>query len=319
MDGDPSLDRGNGELGVKMPVTESFGGIRRAHSAAYAVVTPMRDEERYFPAALASMVAQTATPHRWVIVNDGSRDRTGELIDEAARRHQWIRAVHRGDRGFRQAGGGVISAFYDGYAVIAGDPWKFVVKCDGDISFAPDFFERCLREFEADPKLGIGGGTCCKPSQGEPVPEFAGEPSFHVRGPMKIYRRGCLEAIGGLIQAPGWDTVDQVTANMLGWGTRTFPDIVLVHHRPTGGAYGTWSDSIKNGLANYITGYQPLFMACKCLRRTLRRPHLAGLAMGIGFLKGYFRRIPRVRNRAMIRYLRDQQWRALTLQKSLWR
>jgi len=135
---------------------------------------------------------------------------------------------------------------------------------------------------------------------------------------MKIYRRECFAAIGGLIQAPGWDTVDQVTAAMLGWKTRTFFDIPLVHHRPTGGAYGIWRDSIKNGMANYVTGYQPLFMACKCVRRTFRRPHRAGVALWLGFMQGYWRRIPRVPNAAMIRYLRRQQWRALTFQSSLW-
>jgi len=212
----------------------------------------------------------------------------------------------------------VIAAFYDGWSAISPVAWDYVVKCDGDISFAPDYFARCLAEFAADPKLGIGGGICCQPSPDGRTPEFAGEPPFHVRGPMKIYRRECFAAIGGLIQAPGWDTVDHVTANMLGWTTRTFAHIPLIHHRATGGAYGTWSDSVKNGLANYITGYQPLFMACKCLRRTLRRPHLAGIGLGVGYLKGYWRRIPRVRNRDMIRYLRRQQWRALTLRKSLW-
>jgi len=288
-------------------------------SLSYIVITPVRNEEEYLPAAIASMVAQTLPPLRWVLVDDGSSDRTGPLIDEAAATHPWIRAVHRRDRGSRQAGGGVIAAFYDGYAIVAGDRWNYAVKCDGDVSFAPDFFEKCLREFEVDPKLGIGGGICCKPSAGGREPEFEGEPAFHVRGPMKIYRRECFEAIGGLIQAPGWDTVDQLTATMLGWKTRTFPHIPLVHHRPTGGAYGSWNDSIKNGFANYVTGYQPLFMACKCVRRSFRRPHWAGLALWLGFMKGYLRRIPRAQNRDMIRYLRRQQWRALTLQSSLWR
>jgi biofilm PGA synthesis N-glycosyltransferase PgaC len=286
---------------------------------SYSVVTPVRNEAEYLPATIASMVAQTVLPRRWVLVDDGSRDQTGRLIDEAAATHPWIRAVHRKDRGSRQAGGGVIAAFYDGYALIVRDPWDAVVKCDGDISFAPDFFERCLREFQADSELGIGGGICCKPSPGDPpAPEFAGEPPFHVRGPMKIYRRQCFEDIGGLIQAPGWDTVDQLTANMLGWKTRTFPDIALIHHRPTGGAYGSWNDWVKNGLANYITGYQPVFMACKCLRRALRRPHLAGLALWVGFMKGYFRHIPQVGNPDMIRYVRNQQIRALLFRKSLW-
>jgi len=292
-------------------------------SFQYVVVSPIRNEEEYFPLTIASMGAQTTKPLTWVLVDDGSSDRTGVLIDEVASQYPWVIAVHRNDRGSRQAGSGVIEAFYDGYARVADRHWDFIVKLDGDLSFGADYFESCLQEFQGDPNLGIAGGTCCRVVDGRPVTEFEGEPTFHVRGPTKIYRRRCFDAIGGLIQAPGWDTVDQIKANMLGWKTLTFQHIYLVHHRPTGGAYGSWANWVKNGLANYITGYHPVFMACKCLKRSIVRPSPAGMKEGLGlwcgFMKGYVRRIPRVADPAIIRYLRTQQWRALTFRQSLWR
>ncbi|MGH8615861.1 MAG: glycosyltransferase family 2 protein [Gammaproteobacteria bacterium] len=291
-------------------------------SPRYVVISPIRNEEEYLALTIASMCAQTAKPLKWVLVDDGSSDRTGALIEEAAKQHPWIVAVHRKDRGSRQAGAGVIEAFYDGYDLVANDQWDFIAKFDGDLSFGPDYFESCLREFQADLNLGIAGGTCCKVIDGRLVAEFGGEPAFHVRGPTKIYRRQCFDSIDGLIQAPGWDTVDQVKANMLGWKTLTFQHIHLVHHRPTGGAYGSWANWIKNGLANYIAGYHPIFMVCKCLKRALARPSPAGIREGLGlwcgFMKGYLKRIPKVADPAMIRYLRIQQWRALTFRRSLW-
>ncbi len=296
--------------------------IAKPSSPKYVVVSPIRNEEEYLPLTIACMCAQTVKPWKWVLVDDGSSDRTGALIDEAASQHPWIVAVHRKDRGSRQAGSGVIEAFYDGYDLVADDHWDFIAKFDGDLSFGADYFESCLREFQADVNLGIAGGTCCRVVNGRPVTEFEGEPAFHVRGPTKIYRRQCFDAIGGLIQAPGWDTVDHVKANMLGWKTLTFRHIHLVHHRPTGGAYGSWANWIKNGLANYIAGYHPVFMACKCLKRTLGLPSPAGIREGLGlwygFMKGYLKRIPKVADPAMIRYLRIQQWRALTFRRSLW-
>src|ERR1700690_3693875 len=106
---------------------------------------------------------------------------------------------------------------------------------------------------------------------------------------------------------------------MLGWRTLTFSDVRLVHHRATGAADGSWKDSMKNGLANYITGYHPLFMACKCLRRVCYKPYgKQAIGLWLGFMKGYVRRIQRVEDKAMIRYLRQQQWRALTFRDSLW-
>ena len=284
----------------------------------YVVVSPTRNEAQYLPLTIASMCAQTVKPWRWVLVDDGSSDQTAQLIDAAAAQHPWILAVHRKDRGSRVAGTGVIAAFYDGYALIADLPWDYVVKFDGDLSFSPDYFEKCLQEFDADGKLGIGSGTCCRLAHGVMEPEFAGEPPFHVRGPSKIYRRACFEAIGGLLKAPGWDTVDLIKAQMLGWKSLTFPGIFIVHLRATGGAYGSWSNWVKNGLANYITGYHPVFMLCKCVKRMLYRPHLAGIGLWCGFMKGYFKRIPQVDDRAMIKYLRRQQWRALTFRQSLW-
>lgn len=286
---------------------------------SYVVVTPIRNEEEYLPRTLASMYAQTVRPRQWILVDDGSTDRTAALIDEAAILHPWITPVHRKDRGSRQAGSGVIAAFYDGHSQIADNNWDYIVKFDGDLSFDPDYFERCLREFTIDPALGIGGGTCSKLVEGHLVPEFTGEPPFHVRGPTKIYRRACFEAINGLIQAPGWDTVDLIKANMLGWKTRTFSHVPIIHHRPTGGAYGSWADSMKNGLANYITGYDPVFMACKCLKRTLRQLDLNGLGLWCGYMKGFLHRIPRVADPSMIKYLRSQQWRALTFRSNIWR
>ena len=292
-------------------------------SFQYVVVSPIRNEEEYFPLTIASMGAQTAKPLTWVLVDDGSSDRTGVLIEEVAKQYPWVIAVHRTDRGSRQAGSGVVEAFYDGYTRVADRHWDFIVKLDGDLSFGPGYFESCLQEFQGDPNLGIAGGTCCRVVDGRPVTEFEGEPAFHVRGPTKIYRRRCFDAIGGLIQAPGWDTVDQIKANMLGWKTLTFQHIYLVHHRPTGGAYGSWANWVKNGLANYITGYHPVFMACKCLKRTLVRPSPAGIKEGLGlwcgFMKGYLKRISRVADPTTIRYLRTQQWRALTFRRSLWR
>ena len=216
-----------------------------------------------------------------------------------------------------------MEAFHDGQARLHGIAWDFIAKLDGDLSFEPDYFERCLGEMLGDRQIGIAGGTCCVVRDGVLEPEFAGEPGFHVRGPSKIYRRECFERIGGLVAATGWDTIDLVKANMLGWTTRTFAHIHLEHRRPTGGAYGSWANWSKNGLANYITGYHPAFMLCKCLKRALGRPSMDRLkeVLGLahGYLRGYCQRYPRVGDRAMIRYVRAQQWRALTLRRSLWR
>lgn len=287
----------------------------------YLIITPVRDEIRYIENTITSVVRQTLLPLQWIIVDDGSTDGTSDILDTHAARTDWIKIVHRSNRGFRAAGGGVVEAFYEGYAALARADWHFIVKLDGDLSFAPDYFEQCFMAFEADEKLGIGGGTVCRVEHGELKVDSVGDPPFHVRGATKIYRRACWEMISPLAQAPGWDTIDEVKANLLGWNTRTFAALKLVQHKPTGGADGNWRNWFKNGRANYITGYHPLFMLAKSVKRTfLNKPFFVeSIALMAGFFSGYINGIPQAPDDQAIRYLRQQQVRRLLLRSSIYR
>ena len=113
----------------------------------YVIVTPIRDEEKLIEATIASVQAQTVQPAEWVIVDDGSTDRTGEIVDRYASQLPWIRVIHRVNRGFRKSGGGVMEAFYDGYQALQCGDWDFIVKLDGDLSLPRDYFERCFEHF----------------------------------------------------------------------------------------------------------------------------------------------------------------------------
>ena len=284
----------------------------------YVVITPVRDEEAYLRFTFESMIAQTVRPAEWIVVNDGSTDGTAAIIDAYAAQHSWIRPVHRGNRGFRRAGGGVVEAFNDGWSALHTDDWDFIVKMDGDLTFEPAYFENCLAKFHNDPRLGIGGGVICYIENGRK--RFEACPEFHVRGATKIYRRECWDAIGGFLPAAGWDTMDEVKANMLGWGTRSFPELHLQHHRYTGTAEGIWDGLVKNGRANYICGYHPLFMLAKCLRRLPQKPYLLGsLALLYGFTTGYLKRIPQASDMPTIDFLRRQQLSRLCGRQTIWR
>jgi biofilm PGA synthesis N-glycosyltransferase PgaC len=290
--------------------------MKRPH---YIIISPVRNEEQFIEGTIEAVAGQSMRPAKWIIVNDGSTDATGKLLDDAAELHDWIQVVHRQDRGFRQAGGGVMEAFYEGMKLVEGQSWDYLVKLDGDVTLAPDYFECCFAQFDANPKLGVGGGLVCNVVNGELFPESKVDPPFHVRGATKIYRSECWQAIGGLVCATGWDTLDELKANMLGWTTLTFPDIKLIHHRPAGGAYGTWPNWVKNGHANYVSGYHPLFMLVKCAKRVFEKPFLIG-ALGLfsGYFGAYLKRVARVNDPDLIHYFRRQQMQRLMGRPSLW-
>src|ERR1700686_959796 len=132
-----------------------------ASGTNYVVISPVRDEEAYIRFTIDCMVHQTIVPKEWIIINDGSSDKTGDIIDEYAQRYPWIRVVHRANRGFGKAGGGVVGPFNDGYKAVQSRDWNYLGKLDGDLSFDPDYFEKCFEHFENDPRLGVAGGVIC--------------------------------------------------------------------------------------------------------------------------------------------------------------
>ena len=97
-----------------------------------AIISPCRDEEATLERTIACVRAQTRLPELWVIVDDGSRDRTAEILERAAAAMPWLRVVRRADRGYRKLGEGAIDTFYAGLDAVDID-YDFVAKMDVDL------------------------------------------------------------------------------------------------------------------------------------------------------------------------------------------
>lgn len=248
----------------------------------YVVITPVRDEEAYIGKTLSSLVAQTVKPGRWIIVDDGSADRTANIVSKYAAQYPWIRLIRREDRGFRQRGPGVVDAFYTGLEQVAPTDYDVVVKLDGDLSFAPNYFEDLLHQFEANARLGIASGQPYTPRGSEWATRQAHYPCTY--GPTKVYRRQCFEAIGGLRRSLGWDGIDDWHARMLGWEARSFSHLIVLHHRHYGAAYGKLQGFIEQGQGAYFMGYHPLYLFARAVRRMFIWPYFAA---GVGMIWGY--------------------------------
>lgn len=66
---------------------------------AVSILLPVRNEERYLPAALSSITRQTFEDWELVAVDDGSTDSTPRILKAAAGRDPRIRVLQPGDRG----------------------------------------------------------------------------------------------------------------------------------------------------------------------------------------------------------------------------
>lgn len=256
----------------------------------YVVVTPVKDEERYIAHTLRSMSRQDVKPVLWVIVDDGSRDRTLKIIERYRDSHPFIRLVHHTHAGVRKTGAPVVRAFNYGYAIARGVPHDFVVKLDGDMSFGPDYFKRLLAAFAEDRTLGIASGVYFEPGKSGKWREIS-MPAYHAAGACKVMRRECFEQIGGFVPEAGWDTVDEIRAMARGWRTTHFRDLHMKHYKPEGTGIGRLKTYRMHGEIYFRTGGGFLFFMFKVLKRLGEKPFVIGaLALLHGFLNAGLKR-----------------------------
>lgn len=278
--------------------------VARGVLTRYAIVTPVRDEEAYIGAMIQSIADQTITPKQWVIVDDGSRDRTAEIVAEYSRRFPYIELVTLPARELRLAGG-------EGAIPIALQRLDFsrldyLARFDADLVFPPDYIERILQEFANDPALGIAGGMLHVESRGSFYLES--NPEFHVRGALKMYRRQCFTDIGGLNTQIGWDTIDEVTAWSKGWKTRSFAAVHVIHRRPTGGGIAGRRLYRQRGRAEYFTCSHPLHVLARVLRIAyIERSIVKPICYLAGFVGSFLRGEPRIESPEFIQARRAQQ------------
>src|SRR3974390_2336269 len=68
-------------------------GVKNLHcpsSNRYVLVTAARNEEKYIEQTLRSVTSQTVKPVKWVIMSDGSTDRTDEIVSEYAKDYPFV-------------------------------------------------------------------------------------------------------------------------------------------------------------------------------------------------------------------------------------
>ncbi|MDO8432676.1 MAG: glycosyltransferase family A protein [Candidatus Binatus sp.] len=281
----------------------------------YIAITPARDEERFLPGLIESMAGQVRRPQRWIVIDDGSADATARILDEAARRHDWIEPVHLARNRPREAGGeSVIMQFLPRAA------WQdvdFIFRLDADLSFAPDFVQLMLNEFAANPRLGIAGATLYERFN-DRWHEARGIHSFHTRGATKMYSARCFSVIQPLESCAGWDTIDEMRALMNGFKTQSFRHIRAYHHRPQGAAAGAWRGHFGKGQTAYYVGYSPFFLVARAARMAVTRP-VSAICMAAGYFDSRLRGRPNVNDAKLINFIRRQQVRRLLMLDSVWR
>jgi hypothetical protein len=260
--------------------------------ASYVIVTAAHNEENNLERLFGCVLEQTVKPLVWVIVSDGSTDRTDEIARRYAEEIPWVRFARREKperehRRVEKVAPGKVAAVEMALASLGGVEYEYSANLDADVTFEPSYYEQVLRRFESDRSLGIAGGMIRNvlPDGTEARGGFRNPEA--VGGPIQMFRRECYRDIGGYKPYGHEDGVACASARRKGWTVRSFSDIWADHHVPTKGYASTIASKVPScfhlGQMSYLLRMPLWFSALMALRECCHPPYiLAGSSMFAG-------------------------------------
>lgn len=285
----------------------------------YALISAARNEENYLERTIQAVIAQSRLPVQWLIVSDGSTDRTDDIVKRYSHQQPFIKLLRLQPKSERNFGSKAL-AINTGYIQLKDIPHDFIGILDVDVTFDPDYYEKVLLYMEKRPDLGIVGGILFDSWKGRLIRQNTNV-RWSVSGPIQMFRRSCWEQLGGYLNIRGGiDAAAEVMARMRGWKIRTIPELSVIHLRRTGmekrGLFGAF---FFRGILDYELGYHPLFFFIRSFRRITQQPQVLGAALNIaGFSWAWLRRNRRKVSVDFVRFLRQEQMHRLVgLRKEL--
>jgi len=277
----------------------------------FLVISPVYNEKEYVEQLMKSVTSQTIVPKKWILVDDGSTDGTGEILKKYESQYDFIIFHARERVDGKSYYYSKVEAFQEGYETVKHLEHDFVACLDGDITLKATYYEDVLREFQRDERLGIASGVYV--NQIGNRTEKVVRDSSSTPGALQVFRRECYESIGGYkaLRNGGEDALANIMARKLGWRTQAFSDYIAKHYRPIGvrGGASPLRGKFIQGLAEYSLGTHPGFMLAKSLRRMfIEKPYFAGsTARFFGFLAGYMKGYDREVSDEVKGYVRREQ------------
>jgi poly-beta-1,6-N-acetyl-D-glucosamine synthase len=281
-------------------------------SNRYVLVTAARNEEKYIEQTLRSVTAQTVKPIEWVIMSDGSTDRTDEIVSAYAHEYPFVHLSRITDDHPRNFAAQVM-AINAGCELLRSSAYDFIGNLDADVRFEPHYFETLLQRFAEDDELGCAGGFICEEHRGEFRSRLANSRSS-VAHAVQFFRRECFEQVCPYmaLRYGGPDWVAEVRARQKGWKVKSFADLPVNHLRPTAGAEGLLRGRVRQGRMDYSVGSLFVFELLKCARRVNESPRVVGSMLRFyGYVSSCVRRDPRLLGDEIVESLRQEQTQRL--------
>jgi len=237
----------------------------------YWVAVVARNAAPNILSTLTSLLHQTLPPVRIIVVNDGSSDKTSEILTEVSYKNPIIRVLTLPDRGYdiRRVPSNInlaiasTSDLKTEYLMISGD----------DCTYPLNYVESLISLMSENTKIAVASG---RPSQSG-LTSQEHSPS----GSGRIVKASFLKDLGGKFPIrAGWEAWLLFKAAQKGFETQLFSEFVYAHVRPR----GTSHQFTYWGAAMYTLGYHPLYAMGRVARSLIK---LTSLNAPLGLLRGY--------------------------------
>ncbi len=281
---------------------------------SYVLITPARNEEAYIEKTIQSVIAQTILPKKWIIVSDGSTDRTDEIVKQYLPHYSWMEMLRLSEHRDRTFVGKAI-CFNAGYEVVKHLEFDIIANLDADISFDEQYIEYLLDKFSQYADLGVAGTPLIEADH-DPVKDGMFNET-DVFGACQLFRRKCFDEIGGYtpIKWGGIDWIALRTARMNGWETHSFMEKTFYHHRPMGATGSNkWVARFNYGRKDYFLGNHPIWELFRIMYQMTRKPLLlGGLVLLSGYVWAFLTRMDRPISKELMQYHRSEEMNRLKL------
>lgn len=132
----------NGSDPARPPVLKEYPKV--------ALIVPCYNEEQDAEDTVENLLRQDYPNFEVIAINDGSKDRTGEILDRLVEKHPNLRVIHQAKNQGKAMGLRMAALCTDA---------EYLMCIDGDALLAPDAVIWMLRHFQMNPKLGAVTGN----------------------------------------------------------------------------------------------------------------------------------------------------------------
>ena len=262
----------------------------------FLIIIPAHNEEQNILYCLESLKNQTFQDFTCVVVNDGSNDKTQEIVQNFIH-NVTLSGVEASkfkvlnlEKSDHQPGAKVVRTFNKGLEKERLEDVEIICKFDADIIFPNHYLEKINEVYENHPNAGMVSGlvyinkdfnfvqsefnnfTTSQLYDFSQAKDWTFEnlsSKNHVRGPIKSYRKELFLKMNGLRPVLGWDNIDVMLCKMHDFEAITLKNLWVKHLRPTAFKYKS-QKAIKLGEYFYNIGLSFPLAAISSLKSSLK-------------------------------------------------